>query len=45
MNSNFGRCIFNICSDKTIRNIIEVWSWNGEGSTTCVMNGILNIHY
>ena len=42
MNSNFGKWIFNICSDKTIRNIIEVGTWNGQGSTTCVMNGILN---
>jgi hypothetical protein len=42
MNSEFGTCIFNICSDITIRNIIEVGSWNGQGTTTCVMNGILN---
>jgi len=41
MNSKFGTCIFNICSDNTIRNIIEVGTWNGQGSTTCVMNGIL----
>lgn len=42
MNSDFGKCIFNICSDKTIRNIFEVGTWNGQGSTICVMNAIAN---
>jgi hypothetical protein len=42
MDSNFGKCIFKICSDNSIRNIFEVGTWNGQGSTTCVMNAIIN---
>jgi hypothetical protein len=42
MNSEFGNCIYKICLNENIQNIIEVGSWNGEGSTVCVMNSIIN---
>lgn len=42
MDSDFGMCIYRICIDDSIRNIIEVGSWNGEGSTICVMNAIID---
>jgi len=42
MNSDFGNCIYRICLNESIQNIFEVGSWNGEGSTVCVMNSIIN---
>jgi hypothetical protein len=42
MNSDFGRCIYNIAKDEKIQNILEVGSWNGQGSTVCIMNAIIN---
>lgn len=42
MDSDFGMSIYRICIDDSIRNIIEVGSWNGEGSTICVMNAIID---
>lgn len=42
MESSFGQEIFNICKETNYRNIIEIGSWNGQGSTICVMNAIIN---
>ena len=42
MNSLLGNEIYNICKNKNIKNIFEVGTWNGEGSTICVMNAICN---
>ncbi len=42
MNSEFGKEIYSIASLPDIRNIIEVGTWNGQGSTVCLMNGIIN---
>lgn len=42
MSSDFGIEIYNICENHDIKNIIEVGTWNGQGSTVCVMNAILN---
>ena len=42
MNSLLGREIYNISNRQDVRNIIEVGTWNGEGSTVCVMNAIIN---
>lgn len=42
MNSDFGSCIYNIAKDEKIQNILEVGSWNGQGSTVCIMNAIIN---
>ena len=41
MDSALGKEIFNICNKEQIRNIFEVGTWNGEGSTVCVMNAII----
>ena len=42
MNSDFGNLIYELCSNQHIQNIFEVGSWNGEGSTICIMNSIIN---
>ena len=42
MDSLLGREIFNISNRQDVRNIIEVGTWNGQGSTVCVMNAIIN---
>jgi hypothetical protein len=42
MNSEFGNSIYNICLNKNIQNIFEVGTYNGQGSTVCIMNAILN---
>jgi hypothetical protein len=42
MNSDFGMYIYKICLNENIENIFEVGSWNGQGSTVCVMNAIIN---
>lgn len=42
MDSDFGSCIYKICLNESVKNIFEVGSWNGQGSTVCVMNSIIN---
>ena len=42
MDTTFGKNIYNICKQNDIMNIIEVGTWNGQGSTVCVMNAIIN---
>jgi predicted O-methyltransferase YrrM len=42
MDSDFGKNIYIICLDESIKNIFEVGSWNGQGSTICIMNAIIN---
>lgn len=44
MNSIMGNEIYKLCKNDNIRNIIEVGTWNGEGSTVCVMNAIMEKH-
>jgi len=41
MNSILGNEIYRICKKESIKNIVEVGTWNGEGSTICVMNAIM----
>lgn len=41
MDSTFGRKIFDIAQLENIKNIFEVGSWNGQGSTVCIMNAIV----
>ncbi len=36
-----GNEIYKLCKNDNIQNIIEVGTWNGEGSTVCVMNAIM----
>lgn len=42
MNSQLGKEIYSIASLPHVKNIIEVGTWNGQGSTVCVMNAIIN---
>lgn len=42
MGSAFGQRIFEICRQNNVKNILEVGSWNGEGTTICVMNAIID---
>jgi hypothetical protein len=42
MSSLFGNEIYTLCKNNNIRNIIEVGTWNGQGSTICVMNAIID---
>lgn len=42
MDSDFGKLIYTICLNESIQNIFEVGSWNGQGTTICVMNAIIN---
>jgi hypothetical protein len=42
MNSKFGQEIYEICKNDKYRNIFETGTWNGQGSTVCVMNAIIN---
>lgn len=40
IDSTFGNLLYKIASLESVKNIFEVGSWNGEGSTCCLMNGI-----
>lgn len=42
LNTNFGKQISNICSNNKYNVFVEIGTWNGEGSTVCFINGILN---
>lgn len=42
MNSLLGKEIFNLCKNEKYLNIFETGTWNGQGSTVCVMNAIIN---
>ncbi len=42
MDSNLGKEIYEICKNDTYRNIFETGTWNGQGSTVCVINAIIN---
>ena len=42
MNTQFGEYICKIASLNDVVNIFEVGTWNGQGSTVCLMNGIIN---
>lgn len=40
MSSPFGQLIYELCQNAQIRNVVEVGTWNGQGSTVCIMNGL-----
>ena len=42
MDGEFGKLLYEISMDPKILNIIEIGTWNGQGSTVCIMNAILN---
>lgn len=41
MNSTFGKEVYNMCKRENVKNIVEVGTWNGEGSTVCIMNALM----
>jgi len=42
MNSQFGNFLYKIALSDDVNNIFEVGTWNGQGSTVCIMNAIID---
>ena len=43
MDTELGTAIYNIIKNNDdINNILEVGTWNGQGTTVCIMNGIID---
>jgi hypothetical protein len=43
MDTEFGTTIYNIIKNNDdINNIFEVGTWNGQGTTVCIMNGLID---
>jgi len=41
LNTNFGKLINKICSYQDNKTFLEIGTWNGQGSTYCVMDSLL----
>lgn len=41
MDSTIGQYLYNIVKHPSIKNILEIGTWNGLGSTRCIVNGLL----
>ena len=41
MTGNFGKLVCHIAGMNDVKTIFEVGSWNGQGSTVCLMNGAI----
>lgn len=41
MQSEFGKQIYQIASNSNFKTYLEIGTWNGEGSTVCLMNGLM----
>lgn len=41
MQSDFGKQIYKLASNTHFNNYLEIGTWNGEGSTVCLMNGLM----
>ena len=39
--SNFGEIIYNLAKREDVKNIVEIGTWYGLGSTKCVIDGII----
>jgi hypothetical protein len=39
--SNLGEKIFRICTQDNVRNIVEIGTWNGMGSTKCIYDAVM----
>jgi hypothetical protein len=39
--TKFGEYIYNLSLRKDVNNIVEIGTWNGQGSTKCVMDALL----
>jgi len=40
--SKFGEYLFNLCTQDDINIVVELGTWNGEGTTKCVMDALIN---
>ena len=43
--TTLGESIFNLTKRRDIKNIVEVGTWNGMGSTKCILDGMTNEKY
>lgn len=43
--TNLGELIFNLTKRDGVKNIVEVGTWNGMGSTKCILDGMTNEKY
>ena len=41
MDSPFGKLVYAICRNSRVRNVVEVGTWNGQGTTVCIMNALV----
>lgn len=42
MQSDFGQQIYKLACNSHFKNYLEIGTWNGEGSTVCLMNGLMS---
>ena len=42
LDSKLGKIIYNLVKDKNIKNIVEIGTWNGYGSTQCIKQSIID---
>jgi len=42
MRSEFGKQIYKLACNTNFKNYLEIGTWNGEGSTVCLMNGLMS---
>lgn len=42
IDSFFGKIIYHLCKNENFKTYCEVGSWNGEGSTLCILKAILD---
>ena len=40
--SKFGEYLFNLCTQDDINIVVELGTWNGEGTTKCIMDALIN---
>ena len=43
MNEKFGKEMYNTILQYNLNNILEIGSWDGEGSTTCIVNAMIQL--
>lgn len=43
MNEKFGKEMYNTILQYNLNNILEIGSWDGEGSTTCIVNAMMQL--
>ncbi len=41
-NAALGQILYNLSCNEKYLNYVEIGTWNGEGSTKCIMDGLLN---